>query len=214
MSGTGRRSSKNPRQNPGFDDGFDVESSDKKKSKSREPQNQVVVERTMTTITKMVTFLTIEIYLSVKVGFLTTRCPSFLTNSPKPGCDFVLKWGSGFSNPKAHLSSCYGGDEELYQLYRIAQASSAAKASGLIHDFFPFNAATTKEKAVYDWFDFIVMESQPLSVVENARFGSFYKRNVDLSIKFIKDTLFALVELVKQKIAAENEDGWSWHNHA
>jgi hypothetical protein len=95
--------------------------------------------------------------------------------------------GFWFFKPQGSLVS---GNEDLYQLYRIAKAS-AAKVSGLTRDFFPFGAATTKEKAVYDWIDFIVMESQPLSVVENAHFISFYKRNV------------ALVKLVEQKIAVE-----------
>jgi hypothetical protein len=62
-----------------------------------------------------------------------------------------------------------------------------------------------------------------LSVVENVRFRLFYKRNVELSIKFIKDTMFALVELVEQKIAAEMKvaghgaimhDAWTkWNVH-
>lgn len=84
------------------------------------------------------------------------------------------------------------------------EATEKAFANGgEVKSFFDYNSASARDKAIHDWIELMVMNSLPLSVVEDPLYRKFSKHDVEISSKTIKEVLFKLVELVEPKIAAE-----------
>jgi hypothetical protein len=89
---------------------------------------------------------------------------------PKNHCKFIsmFKLKSGFSNPYAHLSSCYGA-EKLFELYDEAIEYQAQKG-GTIDSHFKVVPASAYNRAMYGLMRFIVMKSLPISYIEDSEF--------------------------------------------
>jgi hypothetical protein len=82
-------------------------------------------------------------------------CKLVSTNEPK----------SGYSNPYAHLSSCYG-PEKLLELYEEAILHQT-KQGGIIDPHIKAASASEYDKAIYGYMCFIVMKSLPISYIED-----------------------------------------------
>ena len=141
---------------------------------------------------------------------------------PKECCNFVstFELRSGFSNPYAHLCSCYGAEKHLLELYDEA-VSSQRKKGGSIDSHFQAACASDYDKAMFGSMDYIVMESLPVSHIESKCFRAISCFKELISKKTFKDVMFSLVELVEGAIAAELattkcgalvHDGWTCNN--
>jgi hypothetical protein len=123
--------------------------------------------------------------------------------SPKPGCNKTIVWEIkfGYRNPVNHLETCYG-TENLLELFTAAKMK-AESSQGQVREYFNYAAASPIDHAVYNWIKLIVMKSLPLGIVEDPLYRQFSSSSVHVSTNTIKETIFALVELVEQKIALE-----------
>jgi len=131
------------------------------------------------------------------------------------GGSFKFKKGSGFSNPFSHLRSCVAGGSKtkLIEMYYASKADPSA-CSGI---FQPHLSCTEREKAMYAYIRLIVLQSLPISIVEQKEFRELGRFNIVFSRKTITTVILALVQIVEKRIAAELNgtkgaimyDGWT-----
>lgn len=150
--------------------------------------------------------------------YLKYRCP-------KPGCPKICRFleKSGYSNPYAHLLSCYARnkskaeqEKKLDELFNKAR-NSAQKSNGDIRAHFNVSALSEYEKAIHAYLDLIVGKSLPLSLVESAQFRAVSRYEHNVGVPKMTEVIFKLVELVEKEVGAEMRktkgailyDGWS-----
>ena len=152
-------------------------------------------------------------------SFLVMKCPSNdrCKKKRENGLVYVGK-GDGFTNPKNHLKSCLcdGKDEALLEAYH-----SKLEANDKGVQYWPNQGAILSryDKALYSWLSLIVEKNCSLNIVEDDVYRGFsmYK-DIPISIKTLRSTIYALVEMIEIEVAKEMKeakqgclmhDGWS-----
>ncbi len=138
-----------------------------------------------------------------EIKYIKLECPH--PNCTKKGSGIFIEEGKGYTNAFKHFSSCYGGDTELYRLYMEAEQLSE-QGSEPTGSFFNVASMTEQQQDLFRWADLILEENLPLSTIEKKSFRSFGKVKHNFGVKRMKDTLSALSDIVKGKIADELKD--------
>lgn len=135
----------------------------------------------------------------------------------------------GFSNLKAHLVTCAGGEANLMDMYDDVcnadedKIEDADQGHSSIKSFFQNSTVSRKARDCYGWLKWIVTKNQPITAVEDKEHRSFTKFNKHtMSYKRIVKVMNKVVELVEAAITAEIKrvkkaggkasilhDGWS-----
>eukprot|EP00171_Calliarthron_tuberculosum_P003916 IDg3916t1 len=126
---------------------------------------------------------------------------------------------SGYTNPYRHLLRCFRSEYELFTAVRERQNAIQRESGGTVMtDYFPVvEAANPAEKAMHAYIQLVVMRDAPLTVTEDPIYRSFCKYDAKISHKTLKAVIFALTELVEEKISTEMRstkgaiihDGWT-----
>ncbi len=94
---------------------------------------------------------------------------------------------------------------------------SEGKSGGTALSHFKLTAIFEYDRMIYSYLRLIVMRNLPLSLIEDREFGSVSRYEQPTSRRIFVEVIFALVELVKKRIAhgmpnvsgALMYDGWS-----
>jgi hypothetical protein len=129
-----------------------------------------------------------------------------------------LKQNSGLSNLKNHPTACVGNNYALKLQELLAHSNPASLSSPgqtrMKQHFVP--SYSSPEVDVYKWIEWVVMQHQPLSEVDNplTREGTKYS---SISSKSLRKYILELTPLVEAKIREELDnacftialDGWT-----
>ena len=126
---------------------------------------------------------------------------------PKPGCCRVVEREdkTGYSNPFAHLKSCYGGKDQVLRLYKSAW-DEADKTGASVSTYLKSLTANEKDNIILDWIKLLVDKQLPMCFCEDFLLQAFSEHNIPMSQKTIKETIFKLVGKVEKKIGKELQD--------
>lgn len=140
---------------------------------------------------------------------------------PNENCKQVVsvKEKMGFTNPYKHLVGCYDGEAKLLKLFDDARKRIVLKGQGDLADYFRTAAGLTQEnEAMHDYIRLIVMKNLPITTVEDEFYRSFSKWPFEFGVKRVRRVMFALTEIVENKIGDEMvkarfgaimHDGWT-----
>ena len=81
---------------------------------------------------------------------------------PKSGCCRVVERQdkTGYSNPFAHLKSCYGGKDQILWLYKSAQDEADKTGVSITH--FQNLTANEMDKGILDWVKLVADKQLPV----------------------------------------------------
>jgi hypothetical protein len=141
---------------------------------------------------------------------------------PRPNCRKKIKVAvkEGFTNPFAHLKSCYGGETVLRKHYKDAVEGSGQQSSATssIGGYLKASNATEVHKSLHGWIDLVVSQMLPISYVEDIQFRNFSKFSHNFSNERVKQVILELVKIVEKKLELEMKgagcgaimhDGWT-----
>ncbi|GFH44601.1 hypothetical protein CTEN210_01075 [Chaetoceros tenuissimus] len=105
-----------------------------------------------------------------------------------------------WSNPYSHLTTCYGGENALYDIVSNLQNNTGNRSD------FDLSALTQTEKDLCGWLEFLMEKNHPISAVEDKAYRKFSKYQTHFSEARVKKTLGCLNERIEKKISAEMKE--------
>lgn len=134
----------------------------------------------------------------------------------KVNCGRIIKYNSksGFSNPYQHLRCCYAKAKKPWQQHEVLKGlyedalKQQALSGGTILPHFNVEALCEADCATFYYIRLIFMFNLPISIVENGIFRSISRFGVYMKRRTIVEFMFALCELVEERIAKRWRKRW------
>ena len=145
------------------------------------------------------------------------KCPN--EECTRPHRLYLLKKGSGYSNPLDHLLSCAANCDKDYLLRMFRSKRHAIDTGGIHNHFFipKINGVPEEAKAIKKWIR-LILKGSPIDIVEDDDYRNFAESKFIFSREKVKEVMFKLCEYIENIIGAEMKDagrgaimhdGWS-----